>query len=136
MKKLILSFGLLHVIAMSGAHADDGAELHQNIHDMRILMEQSNAQTEFNARKAMIGVYVGGSKNAPGISEMRKTINQSFRQLETRMPCLGAEVNVSDGGQAILICGNNNGLATNDKQVNTNENNIVLPPLPPEEVSP
>ncbi len=135
MKRLILGIGLLQVIAMSGAHADDAAELHQNIHDMRILMEQSNAQAEYESRKAVIGLYAGGSKNAPGISEMRKTINQSFQHLETRMPCLGAEVNVSDGGQAILICGDNNGLATNDKQENTNETKIVLPPLPTEEVS-
>jgi hypothetical protein len=135
MNKLILGIGLLQVIAMSGAHADDAAELHQNIHDMRILMEQSNAQAEYESRKAVIGLYAGGSKNAPGISEMRKTINQSFQQLETRMPCLGAEVNVSDGGQAILICGDNNGRASNDKQENTNETKIVLPPLPTEEVS-
>ncbi len=134
MNKLILGIGLLQVIAMSGAHADDAAELHQNIHDMRILMEQSNAQAEFESRKAVIGLYAGGSKNAPGISEMRKTINQSFQQLETRMPCLGAEVNVNDG-QAILICGDNNGRASNDKQENTNETKIVLPPLPTEEVS-
>ena len=135
MNKLILGIGLLQVIAMSGAHADDAAELHQNIHDMRILMEQSNAQAEFESRKAVIGLYVGGSKNAPGISEMRKTINQTFEQLETRMPCLGAEVDVSDGGQAILICGDNNGRASNDKQENTNETKIVLPPLPTEKVS-
>ncbi len=65
MNKLILGIGLLQVIAMSGAHADDAAELHQNIHDMRILMEQSNAQAEYESRKAVIGLYAGGSKNAP-----------------------------------------------------------------------
>ena len=133
MKKLILGIGLLQVIAMSGAHADDPAELHQNIHDMRILMEQSNANAEIDARNAVIGLYAGGSENAPGISEMRRAINQSFQQLETRMPCLGAEVNVNDG-QAILICGDNNGRASNDKQENINQTTILVPPLPTEEV--
>jgi len=132
MKKLILGIGLLQVIAMSSAHADDPAELHQNVHDLRILMEQSNAQAEFSARKAVIGLYAGGSENAPGISEMRKIINQSLQQLESRMPCLGAEVNVTDG-QAILICGDNNGQASNNKE-QINQTNIQLPPLPTEEV--
>ena len=45
---------------------------------------------------------------------MRREMAEAYRNLmEIRPPCMGAEVNVNNG-QAILICGDNSGLAENE----------------------
>lgn len=100
---------------------EERAQLHQNVHDMRILMEQSSAEADARARGAVIGLFTGGAGADPAvasteimsISQMRQEMNQSFERIENMFPCLGANIDVEDG-QAILICGDNSGYAGND----------------------
>lgn len=126
---------------------EERAQLHQNVHDMRILMEQSSADADARARAAVIGLYTGGAAADPAvastevmsISQMRQEMNQSFERIENMFPCLGANIDVEDG-QAILICGDNQGYAGNDNfEYEDNDTfdlrqdnsvNINLPPSP------
>ena len=129
---------------------EERAQMRQNVHDMRILMEQSQAEADAKARSALIGLYTGGAASDPAvastevmsISQMRQEMNQGFERIENMFPCLGANIDIQDG-QAILICGDNSGYAGNDNfEYETNDVydlrqdnsvDINLPPSPLEE---
>ena len=152
MKFFILSVLVFSAAAAFGETPEERNQMHQRVHDMRVLMEDSNAQAENKARGAVIGLFTGGAEGSAGgggdvqsISEMRNEMNQSFERIENMFPCLGANINVEEG-QAILICGDNQGYAANDNfeysdndhttfQEN-NESNIYLPAEPANEVTP
>lgn len=152
MKFLILSVLVLGAAAVFGETPEEQDQMHQRVHDMRVLMEDSNAQAENKARGAVIGLFTGGASGAAGgggdvqsISQMRNEMNQSFERVENMFPCLGANVNVEEG-QAILICGDNQGYAGNDNYEysdndhttfqENNESNIYLPAETASEVTP
>lgn len=127
---------------------EERERLHQGVHDMRILMEQSDAEADAKARGSVIGLFTGGAGSDPAvastevmsISQMRQEMNQSFERVENMFPCLGANIDVDDG-QAILICGDNVGTANNDNfefddsidLSEDNSTNIYLPAPPTEE---
>jgi len=152
MKFFILSVLIFSAAAAFGETPEERNQMHQRVHDMRVLMEDSNAQAENKARGAVIGLFAGEAAGSAGgggdvqsISEMRNEMNQSFERIENMFPCLGANINVEEG-QAILICGDNQGYAANDNfeysdndhttfQEN-NESNIYLPAEPADEVTP
>jgi hypothetical protein len=152
MKFLIFSVLVLSAAAAFGETLAERDQMHQRVHDMRVLMEDSNAQAENKARSAVIGLFTGGAAGSAGgggdvqsISQMRNEMNQSFERIENMFPCLGASVNVEEG-QAILICGDNQGYAGNDNFeysdndrttfVEHNEANIYLPAETANEVTP
>ena len=126
---------------------EERAQLHRNVHDMRILMEQSEAEAEARARGSIIGLFTGGAGSDPAvastevqsISQMRQEMNQSFERIENMFPCLGANIDIEDG-QAILICGDNSGYAGNDNfeyddsiDLSTDNSTHVYLPRPPAE---
>lgn len=153
MKFLILSALILHANGAFGEKPTEREQMHRNINEMRILMERSNAQAESKARGAVIGLFAGGSPGSAGsgngdvqsITQMRNEINQSFERTANMFPCLGANINVEDG-QAILICGDNQGSAKNDNFEYSDddgdtfeenyETNIFLPTEPATEETP
>ncbi len=163
MKFLILSVLLLAAATASGGTPEEREEMHRRVHDMRVLMEDSNAQAKNKARSALIGLFTRGAAGSAGsgggdvqsISQMRNEMNQSFERIENMFPCLGASIDVQEG-QAILICGDNTGSVNNDNfeysdndsirfeeyhiQENyfqeNRETNIYLPAEPAHEVTP
>lgn len=163
MKFLILSVLVLGAAAAFGGTLEERENMQQRVHDMRVLMEDSNAQAEHKARSALIGLFTGGAAGSAGgrggdvqsISQMRNELNQSFERIENMFPCLGANIDVQEG-QAILICGDNTGYVNNDnfeysdndsikfeenyRQENyfqeNHETNIYLPAEPTNEVTP
>ncbi len=152
MKFLILSVLILGAGTASGETPEEREQIHRNVHEMRVLMEQSNAQAESKARNAVIGLFAGGSPGSAGygtgdvqsISQMRNELNQSFERTANMFPCLGADIDVEDG-QAILICGDNQGYAKNDNFEfsdddghtfeENHQTNIFLPTEPAKEVT-
>ncbi len=153
MKFLILSVLILSTTATFAETPEEREQMHRNVNQMRILMEQSNAQAENKARSAVIGLFAGGSPGSAGsgtgdvqsISQMRNELNQSFDRIENMFPCLGANIDVEDG-QAILICGDNQGSAKNDNFEfsdddgdtfeENHQTNIFLPAEPATEATP
>ncbi len=133
MKFLILSVLILSTGTAFAQTPEEQQQLHQNVHEMRILMEQSSAQAENKARNAVIGLFTGGAPGSSGssmgdvqsITQMRREMNQSFERTENMFPCLGANIDVEDG-QAILICGDNQGSVKNDNfEFSDNDGNSV-----------
>ena len=154
MKFLILTALLLGALTAFGETPEEQRErTHRNVHEMRVLMEESDARAKNEARNAVIGLFAGGSPGSAGsgsgdvqsISQMRNELNQSFERIENMFPCLGANIDVDDG-QAILICGDNQGYAKNDNfEVSERDEftfednrktNIYLPEAPAKEVTP
>lgn len=151
MKTLFLLIIALFAGTAFSETPEERAQLHQNVHNMRIRMEQSDAEAEAKARSALIALYAGGaggggaggsaiagySSDVLSISQMRQEINQSFERTENMFPCLGANIDVQDG-QAILICGDNSGLARNENTQSDDDVNvdINLPGYTDEEVTP
>ena len=149
MKTLIILIIALVTGAVLAENPEERAQLHQNVHNMRIRMEQADAEAAAKARSALIGLYAGGSEGgvaggsaAAGyssdvlsISQMRQEINQSFERTENMFPCLGANIDVQEG-QAILICGDNSGLVRNENTETDDDVNINLPGYSSEEVTP
>jgi len=133
MKFLIFSVLILSTAMSLAETPQEREQMHRKVNEMRILMEQSSAQAENKARGAVIGLFAGGSPGSAGsatgdvqsISQMRNELNQSFDRIENMFPCLGANINVEDG-QAILICGDNQGSAKNDNfEFSDNHSNTV-----------
>ncbi|HYM35420.1 MAG TPA: hypothetical protein VET48_08495 [Steroidobacteraceae bacterium] len=121
-----LLFIMTLLVTSNSWAADDGksdaAQLQRNLHEMRAAMERERAQQD-NAARASTPALRVDSVDAPGIGTMRQQLTQSLQHLENR--CLGVDVNVKDGN-AILICGSNNGTADNSTAKNT-QTTVVLP---------
>lgn len=113
MKNLTLTLLILVAGAASADASGDQAQLRQNVHDLRIAMERSDAEARAKAQGSTIGLFLDTEERS-SIPQMRREMAEAYRQMvEVRPPCMGAEVNVTEG-QAILICGDNNGLADNE----------------------
>ncbi len=113
MKTLKLTLLILVAGAASADASIDEAQLHQNVHDIRIAIERSEAEARAKAQNSTIGLFLN-SEEMSSIPQMRRDMAESYRQMvEVRPPCMGAEVEVNEG-QAILICGDNNGLVENE----------------------
>ena len=116
---------LLIAALMAGtAWAEEPApepKLQQNVGEMRARIERDAAVAANEARGATIGMFFGGAHSGftSGIGQMRREMLDTFEYLQTNMPCMGAEVDVDGGGQAILICGDNAGTVDNTNIENT-----------------
>lgn len=144
MRTLLLIFITLVAGTVAAQSPEEREQLRENVHNMRVRMEQANAEAEAKARSALIALYAGGSASGSGggssgdvqsISQMRQEINQSFERTENMFPCLGANIDVEDG-QAILICGDNSGYVNNENTQSDDDININLPGFSGEEVTP
>lgn len=119
-------------LAATRAAADEpneqqvAAQLQRNIHDIRAVLERERAQNEANKR-ANVRPLVIESIDSPGIGLMREQIAQSFERLENR--CFGIDVEVQ-GGNALVICGNNNGQAENSNVTTDARATVVVVPPP------
>lgn len=104
----------------------DLAQLQFNIHEMRRIVDgarsQRQAVTRGNSRPLIID-----SRDAPGIGTMRAELSQSLDRLASR--CFGNEID-ADGGNVILICGNNAGSAESSNVTNSAYTTVVLEPAP------
>ena len=111
----LLQLILIFLVA-GAASADapiDEAQLHQNVHDIRVAIERSDADARAKAQNSTIGLFLDTEERS-SIPQMRREMAESYRQMvEVRPPCMGAEVEVNEG-QAILICGDNSGIAENE----------------------
>lgn len=113
MKNLTLTLLILVAGAASADASSDQAQLHQNVHDLRIAIERSEADARAKAQNSTIGLFLD-SEEMSSIPQMRREMAEAYRQMvEVRPPCMGAEVEVNEG-QAILICGDNTGLVENE----------------------
>lgn len=125
--------------AAAGAAADEpsaqqaAAQLQRNIHDIRAVLERERAQSEANKR-ANVRPLVIESRDSPGIGLMREQLAQKLEHLESR--CFGIDVNVQEGN-AMVICGNNNGRAENSNVTTDARTTVVVAPPPsPEHAAP
>src|SRR5690606_28429095 len=101
-------------------------QLQRNIHDIRRIVDGERAQLD-GALRASAGPLVVDSRDAPGIGTLREQLSRSPERLENR--CFGIDVTVNDGN-AILICGNNNGEAESANVTNSASTTVVVAPPP------
>lgn len=102
------------------------AQLQRNIHDIRLIVDRERAQLEGGLR-GNGGQLIVESRDAPSIGAMREQLAQSLERLENR--CFGIDVNVTDGN-AILICGNNNGTAESANVTTSARTTVIVAPPP------
>jgi C4-dicarboxylate-specific signal transduction histidine kinase len=122
------------LVAGSCASADEptqeaqkaAQQLQRNLHDIRAALDREASQLEGVARASAARLVVD-PKDSPGIGAMREQLTQSLEHLESR--CLGIDVNVKDGN-AVLICGNNNGTAESANVTTTTRTTIAVPSPP------
>jgi hypothetical protein len=113
----------------SAAAAEEEAQLQlrQTLRQMRTLFEQEDAQTEAMARGYTQSLQA--SSDMPGLGAMREQLSRQLERLEER--CFGMDAKVN-GGNLIVICGDNAGTAEN---ANINSGNrsttVIVPPAPP-----
>jgi hypothetical protein len=107
--------------------AERAAQLQRNLHDMRLVIDRERAQQD-GALRVNAAPLVIDSRDAPGIGRMREQLAQSLERLESR--CFGIDVNVQDGN-AILICGSNNGTAEGSNVTSSAQTTVVVPPPSP-----
>lgn len=119
--------------AAEPSEAEASAQLQRNIHNIRAVLESERAQIEANKRMSSPGLVVE-SRDAPGIGLMREQLAQKLEHIESR--CFGIDVEVHEGN-AMVICGNNNGEAENSN-VTTDARTtvVVVPPPSPEQPEP
>jgi hypothetical protein len=109
--------------------AQELAQLQRNVHEMRRIFENDRAQRKA-LRRANSGPLIIDSRDAPGIGTMRAELSQSLDRLASR--CFGNEID-ADGGNVILICGNNAGTAESSNVTNSAYTTVVVPPSPSDE---
>lgn len=102
------------------------AQLQRNIHDIRLIIDRERGQLD-GALRGNAGQLIVESRDAPSIGRMREQLAQSLERLENR--CFGIDVNVTDGN-AILICGNNNGTADSANVTTSAHTTVVVAPPP------
>jgi hypothetical protein len=106
-------------------------QLQRNVHDIRVALDRERAQLEANKRANAPGLVVE-SRDAPGIGLMRQQLAQQLEHLESR--CFGIDVEVHEGN-AMVICGSNNGEAENSNVTTDARTTVVVVP-PPSESAP
>jgi hypothetical protein len=106
--------------------AQELAQLQRNVHEMRLIFESDRAQRKA-ARRGNAGPLIIDTRDAPGIGTMRAELSQSLDRLASR--CFGNEID-ADGGNVILICGNNAGTAESSNDTNSAYTTVVVPPSP------
>ena len=118
------------VAEVSAAQAEEEAQqqLRRTIRQMRTLFEQEDAQAQAIARGNTQSVQLA-SMDMPSIGAMREQLSRQFERLEDR--CFGMDAKVN-GGNLIVICGDNAGSAENANIGSGNHSTtIVVPPPPP-----
>jgi len=118
---------------VSAAQAEEEAQqqLRRTLRQMRTLFEQEDAQAEAIARGNTQSLQLA-STDMPSIGAMREQLTRQFERLEDR--CFGMDAKVN-GGNLIVICGDNAGRAENANiGSGNNSTTIVVPPpsAPPE----
>ena len=116
--------------APSPAEIEEEAQLQlrRTIRQMRTLFEQEDAQADAIARGNTQSMQLVSS-DMPNIGAMREQLSRQFERLEDR--CFGMDAKVN-GGNLIVICGNNAGSAENANIGSGNSSTtIVVPPPPP-----
>jgi hypothetical protein len=113
--------------AAAAAEAEHQATLRQTLRQMRTIYEQEDAQVEAAARAYTQSVQTYSVDN-PGIGAMREQFARQFERLEDR--CFGMDAKVN-GGNLIVICGDNAGSAENANIGGGNHNTTVIVPPPP-----
>jgi hypothetical protein len=101
------------------------AQLQRNVHEMRLIVESERAQRKAT-RRGNAGPLIIDTRDAPGIGTMRAELSQSLERLASR--CFGNEID-ADGGNVILICGNNAGTAESSIVTNSAYTTVVVPPV-------
>lgn len=103
-------------------------QLRRTLRQMRTLFEQEDAQADAIARGNTQTMQLA-STDRPTIGTMRDQLTQQFERLEDR--CFGMDAKVN-GGNLIVICGDNAGRAENANIGSGNSSTtIVVPPPPP-----
>lgn len=118
---------------VSAAQAEEEAQqqLRRTLRQMRTLFEQEDAHAEAIARGNTQSLQLA-STDMPSIGAMREQLTRQFERLEDR--CFGMDAKVN-GGNLIVICGDNAGRAENANiGSGNNSTTIVVPPpsAPPE----
>jgi hypothetical protein len=114
--------------AQAEAQAEAQAQFRRTLRQMRTLFEQEDAQADAIARGNTQGIQLASS-DMPSIGAMRDQLSRQFERLEDR--CFGMDAKVN-GGNLIVICGNNAGTAENANIGSGNSSTtIVVPPPPP-----
>jgi len=115
---------------VSPGEAEEQAQrqLRQTLRQMRTLFEQEDAQAEAIARSNTQSLQLA-STDLPSIGAMREQLSRQFERLEDR--CFGMDAKVN-GGNLIVICGDNAGRAENANIGSGNSSTTILvPPSPP-----
>jgi hypothetical protein len=109
--------------------AEDEAQqqLRQTLRQMRALFEQEDAQAQAMARANTQSVSIA-SADVPSIGLMREQLSRQLERLEER--CFGMDAKVN-GGNLIVICGDNAGTAENANIGGGNNTTVIVPPAPP-----
>lgn len=119
---------------ISAAEAEEEAQqqLRRTIRQMRTLFEQEDAQAQAMARGNTQSLQLA-SMDMPTIGAMREQLSRQFERLEDR--CFGMDAKVN-GGNLIVICGDNAGSAENANIGSGNRSTtIVVPPPPAQETT-
>jgi hypothetical protein len=109
--------------------AEDEAQqqLRQTLRQMRALFEQEDANTQAIARANTQSLSIA-SADVPSIGLMREQLSRQLERLEER--CFGMDAKVN-GGNLIVICGDNAGNAENANIGGGNNTTVIVPPAPP-----
>jgi hypothetical protein len=109
------------------ADAEVQQQLRRTLRQMRTLFEQEDAQAEAIARGNTQSLQIA-SMDMPGIGAMREQLSRQFERLEDR--CFGMDAKVN-GGNLIVICGDNAGRAENANIGSGNSSTTIVVPPPP-----
>ncbi len=129
--RILTPFLLLVLAAAAPAQeavAPSGQELLHGVHEMRVRLENDRAVSEQRAQQSTLAV-VRSARGVPGISEMRRDLQESLDRVEINHQCLDVDVE-GNQGNLILICGDNAGLAENTTTTSSSPTHIILPPAP------
>ena len=102
---------------------DPDAERRHAVRQMRLIIEQEQAQANAAARASAHGLHIE-TADSPGIGAMREQLARSLERLEER--CFGMQ-NEVQGGNLIVICGDNSGRAENANVHQSHSTHLLLP---------
>jgi hypothetical protein len=84
--------------------ADTAVQLRTNLHAMRVAIEQDEAAEQMSMRAN--GPMMASTQDSGSIATLRNQLSDVMAHLDSR--CIGVNAH-NDGGNLILICGDNNG---------------------------
>jgi hypothetical protein len=116
-------------LEVSAAEAEEEAQqqLRRTLRQMRTLFEQEDAQAQAIAHANTQSLQLA-SMDMPSIGAMREQLTRQFERLEDR--CFGMDAKVN-GGNLIVICGDNAGSAENANIGSGNSSTTIVVPPPP-----